>query len=156
MRRKRKLSTTAGVLLILMLALGVQAATVVLDETDVMCGTETRIFPFEILEDGHFKETLTDFEFPVSFAVPSLAILKGKKIVEDLLLGSGMFKFQADPGIFAANVLGVAVDNSGVSLFRVLELSLSRLEEFDEPMPTAALLILVGLIGLIALKGRRK
>jgi len=67
-----------------------------------------------------------------------------------------MFKFQADLDIFVANVLGVAVDNSGFNLFRVLELSLSRLGESDGPMPTAALLILVGLIGLIALKGRRK
>ncbi len=67
-----------------------------------------------------------------------------------------MFKFQADPSIFIANVLGVAGDNSGFSLFRVLELSLSRLRESDGSMPTAALLILVGLVGLIALKGRRK
>jgi hypothetical protein len=156
MKGKRKLSTTVGVLLILILASGAQAATVVLDETDFMRGTEKRISPFEIVEGGHFKETLTDFEFPASFAVPSLAILKGKKIVEDLLLGSGIFKFQAAPGIFAANVLGVAGGVSDLSLFRILDLSLSRLKTSDEPVPAGAVLILVGLIALIALKGRRK
>ena len=109
MKIKRKLRTTAGVLLILMLASGAQAATVVLDETDFMRGTETR-----------------------------------------------MFKFQADPVIFSANVLGVAGGDPDLSLFRLLDLSLSRLKESDEPIPTAAILILVGLIGLIALKGRRK
>jgi hypothetical protein len=41
----------------------VQAATVALDETHFMIGTETRMFPFEITEAGHFKATLTDFEF---------------------------------------------------------------------------------------------
>ena len=106
---KRKLRTTAGVLLILMLASGAQAATVVLDEIDFMRGKETR-----------------------------------------------MFKFQAAPGIFDANVFGLAGDDSVLSLSRLLDLSLSRLKESDEPIPTAAILILVGLIGLIALKGRRK
>ena len=44
MKIKRKLRTTAGVLLILMLASGAQAATVVFDETDFMRGKETRMF----------------------------------------------------------------------------------------------------------------
>ena len=109
MKIKRKLRTTAGVLLILMLASGAQAATVVLDKIDFMRGKETR-----------------------------------------------MFKVQAAPGIFAAYVFGIAGDDSVFSLSRLLDFSLSRLKESDEPIPTAAILILVGLIGLIALKGRRK
>ena len=44
MKIKRKLRTTAGVLLILMLALGAQTATVGLDETGCMRGTETTNF----------------------------------------------------------------------------------------------------------------
>jgi hypothetical protein len=106
MKIKRKLGTAAGVLLILMLASGAQAATVVLDETDFIRGTETRMFPFEIVEAGLFKATLTDFEFLLPFDVLALAILKGKEIIGDPLLGSGTFKFQADPGNFTANVLG--------------------------------------------------
>ncbi len=109
MKIKRKHRTAAGVLLILMLVSGAQAATVVLGETGFMRAKETR-----------------------------------------------MFKFQAAPDIFAANVFGVAGDDSDLSLSRFLDLNLSRLLESDEPIPTAALLILVGLIGLIALKGRRK
>ena len=109
MKIKQKLSTTAGVLLILMLVSGAQAATVVLDKTDFMHGTETRIF-----------------------------------------------KFQADPVIFSANVLGVVGGDPDLSLFRLLDLSLSRLKVSDEPIPAGAVLILVGLIALIALKGRRK
>jgi hypothetical protein len=126
MKIKRKLRTTAGVLLILMLASGVQAATVVIGSTGFMRGTETRTFPFEIIEGGHFKATLTDLKFP------------------------------ADSGTFSANVLGVAGGESDLSLLRLLDLSIARLKGSDEPMPAAAVLILVGLIGLIALKGRRK
>jgi hypothetical protein len=129
---------------------------VVLDKTDFLRGTETRMFPFEIIEGGHFKTTLTDFEFPALFEVLVLALLKGKEIVGNPLLGLGMFKFQADPDIFSANVFGVSGSDPDLSLFRLLELSLSRLKMSDEPMPAAAVLILIGLIALIALKGRRK
>jgi hypothetical protein len=156
MKIKRKLRTTAGVLLILMLASGVQAATVVIGSTGFMRGTETRTFPFEIIEDGNFKATPTDSEFPVLFDALAPAILKDKEIIGDPLLGAGMFKFQAGPGTFSANVLGLAGGESDLNLFRLLDLSIARLKGSDEPMPAAAVLILVGLIGLIALKGRRK
>ena len=149
MKIKRKFRTAAGVLLILMLASGTQAATMVLDETDFIHGTERRIFLFDIVEGGLFKATLTDSEFSEPFDVLVPAILKGKEIVEDsLLLGSGMFKFQTGPGIFATNFLEIMWDGVGFSL--------SRIKVPDEPIPTAALLLLIGLIALIALKGRRK
>ncbi|MDX2493520.1 MAG: hypothetical protein QNK27_00975 [Desulfuromusa sp.] len=156
MKLKRKLRTTAGVLLILMLASGAQAATVVFGETGFMRGTETRMFPFEIIEGGHFKVTLTDFKFPAPFGALTTAILKGKEIIVDPLLGAGMSIFQADPGTFSAKVLGLAGGESDLNLLRLLDLSIARLKASDEPMPVAAVLILVGLIGLIALKGRRK
>ena len=123
---KRTLRATSGVLLILMLASGVQAATVVFGTIGFMRGTETRMFPFDIIEGGHFKAKLTDFKFP------------------------------AEPHTFSANVLGVVGGESDLSLLRLLDLIIARLKVSDEPMPAAAVLILVGLIGLIALKGRRK
>jgi hypothetical protein len=153
---KRTLRATSGVLLILMLASGVQAATVVFGATGFMRGTETRTFPFEIIEGGHFKATLTDFKFPAPFGALTTAILKGKDIIVDPLLGAGIIKFQADPDTVSANVLGVAGGESDLSLLRLLDLSIARLKASDEPMPAAAVLILVGLIGLIALKSRRK
>ena len=134
MKRKRKLSTTAGVLLILMLASGAQASTVVLGKIDFMRGTETRMFPFQIIGGGHFKATLTDFEFPAPFDVLAPAILRGKEIVGTPLLGSGMFKFQAAPGIFSANVHGVAFERERTARG-------PELEEFDGcrcPMPHGA------------------
>ncbi len=104
MKFKQRLRKAAGVLLILMLASGAQAATVVHVETDFMRGTETRIFPFEIAEGRLFKATRTDFEFPAP--IDALSILKGKEIGEGPLLDSEIFKFQTGPGISTAAVIG--------------------------------------------------
>ena len=146
MNRGRMLKTAAGVVLILILASGVQAATVVLEETDFMSGMETRIFPFEIMESRHFKATLTDFEFLAPFDVLALAILKENEVVGDPLLGSGTTKFQADPGIFTANVFGVAGGESDLSLFRV--------HVSTVPVPASAVLFASGLIALITIRRR--
>ena len=70
--------------------------------------------------------------------------------------GSGMFISQPVSRNFPANFFGLAEGVSDLSLFRVLDLCLSRLKVSDEPVPAGAVLILVGLIALIALKGRRK
>ena len=138
MKIKRKLRTIAGVLLILMFASGPQAATVVFDETDFIRGRETL------------------FGFLAPFGESVMAILKCLEIVRAPLLGSGNFKFQADPGISTDDVNMVAGGGSVLSMPRLSDLGLSRLKVSDEPVPTIALLILVGLIALIALKGRRK
>jgi len=135
---KRKLRTIAGVLLILMFASGTQAVAVVLDKTDFMRSTET------------------DFGFLAPFGEPVLAILRGLEIVGAPRFGSGMFNFPAEPGILAADVNKVADGGSVLSMPRLSDLGLSRLKVSDEPVPTIALLILVGLIALIALKGRRR
>jgi hypothetical protein len=58
-----------------------------------------------------------------------------------------MFKFQADPGIFSANVLGVAGGEPDLSLFRV--------QVSTAPIPASALLFASGLIALISLRRRR-
>jgi hypothetical protein len=138
MKIKRTLRTLAGVLLILGSASGAQAATVVLDKTGFMRGTET------------------GFEFLAPFDIPVLAILKGMEVAGAPLLGSVIFKSQADPGISIADVSMVAGGGSVLSMPRLSDLGLSRLKVPDEPVPTIALLILVGLIALIALKGRRR
>ena len=147
MKIKRKLRIAAGVLLILMLASGAQAATVVLDEDVFIQGTETKMFPFEIIEGGLFKATLTDFEFVAPFDLLALVILKGNEIVGTPLSAPGMFEFQADPGSFTANVFGVAGGDPDLSLFGV--------EVSAVPIPATVLLLASGLIALIGLRRRR-
>jgi hypothetical protein len=134
-------------LVIMMFAFGTQAATVVLDEADFMRGTEARLFPFEIQETGNFTATLTDLKFLAPFEVLALVILKGTDVVGQPLAGPGMFNFQADPGNFSANLLGVAGGDSDLSLFRV--------EVSAVPIPAPALLFASGLAALIAFRRQR-
>lgn len=69
----------------------------------------------------------------------------GWKIIGDPLLGSGMFKFLADPGIFSANIFGVEGGGEpDLSLFRI-QVSTTA------PIPASALLVFAsGLIALIS------
>jgi hypothetical protein len=147
MNNNRTLKVAAWILLIVVFAFGAQAATVVLDEKDFIRGRETRDYPFEIKEAGQFKATLTDLEFLAPFEILALVILEGTEIVGEPLLGHGMFKFQAEPGVFNANVLGVAGGNPDLSMFRV--------EVAAVPIPATALLFASGLIALIALRRQR-
>ncbi len=63
MKTNRRLRKATGVILIVMLVSGALAATTIFDKIDLMRGSETIVFPFEITEAGPFKATLTDFEF---------------------------------------------------------------------------------------------
>ena len=138
MNIERKLRRLTGVLLILMFASSAQAATVVLDKTDFMRGTKT------------------DLEFLVPSDVSVPAILKGIEIVGAPCLTSVRYKFQANPVISTPDVNKVAGGGSVLSMPRLSDFGLSRLKLSDEPVPAIAILILVGLIALIAMKGRRK
>ena len=148
MKTKRKFGTVVGVLLILLLASGTQAATSVFKPTGFMRGTQTNMFRYEITDSGLLKAMLSGIQFLVPFDVQALANFKGKEIIGDPLSDSKVFKFQADLGVFTTNVPEIAWSASG--------LGLSRLTDSDEPIPTSALLLLVGLIALIAIKSRRK
>lgn len=138
MKIKRKLRTLTGVLLILMFTSGAQAAMMIFNETDFMRGRKT------------------DVEFLILFDVPAIAFIRGLEIVGAPPLGSGMFKFKADPGISPVDVNKAVGGGSALSIPRLSDLGLSRLKVSDEPVPTIALLILVGLIAFIAFKGRRR
>ena len=145
MNINRTLKMAVWVLLILMLASGVQAATV-LDNVAFISGTSTQMSRFEIMDAGLFKATLTDLEFLSPFDVLALAITAGPEVV-GTLVGPGMFTFEADPGTFVANVFGIA---GGVP-----DLSLYRVEVSAVPIPAPALLFASGLIALIALRRRQ-
>jgi hypothetical protein len=117
---------------------GAQAAKMIFDKTDSMPGRKT------------------DVEFMVPFDGPVMALFRSLAIVGAPLFGSEMFKFQADPGNPPVDVHKAAGGGSALSIPRLSDLGLSKLKVSDEPVPTIALLILVGLIALIALKGRRR
>ena len=99
------------------------------------------------MESGSFRATLTDLEFLAPFEVLALAILDGNEVIGNPLLGPGILKFQAGPGAFSANILGVAGSAPDLSLFRV--------QVSTVPIPATVLLFASSLMALIALRGRK-
>jgi len=144
----RKPGTAAGVLLILMFVCRLHAAAVVLDASEFMRSTKTRILAIEIIEKVQFYAIPPEFEFLLPFNASLLATLRFNKLAGENLPGSAFFKYQADSGTYATNFPGARADGP--------DLGQSRLEMSDEPIPTAAVLVLIGLIAFIALNRRRK
>ena len=144
----RKPRTAAGVLLILIFVCSVHTSAVVLDAADFVCDADKRMLSMEITGRAHFKTTLTEFELPASFNFPVLDTLKGDDFARDPLPGSAVFKYRPGRDIYATNLPGPggAGPDTGQS----------RLQMSDEPVPTIAILVLVGLIAFIAMNRRRK
>ncbi len=153
---KREFRTMAGVFFILMLVSGAQAASVVLDRTQFMCEAEPELFSVKRVERGYFEPRTANLGFQAPSDAPDPIIPVGKQILREALSGSGMFNFRTDRRAFSAGVTEAGRDSSVFSISRLLDLSQLRLKVSDEPIPTVALLILVGLVAIIALKGRRR
>jgi len=156
MKINRRLRKATGVILIVMFASGALAVTTILDKIDLMRGRETMVFPSNLIEGGYVKATLTSLEFPALFDVLVLPYMWGKEIARAPHSGSRLFGFTVDPDLSTAGALKPAGSDSDPRLFHFLDLDLFRLKGPKKPIPTPALLILVDLIALIALKGRRK
>lgn len=156
MKTNRRLRKATGVILIVMLVSGALAATTIFDKINLMRGSETMVFPYNLFEGGYVKSTLAGLEFLALFDGLFLPCLKGKEVAGVPHSESTLFTYIVDPDIYTDGALKPAGSDSDPRLFRFLDLDLFRLKSPEEPIPTPALLILVGLIALIALKGRRK
>ena len=82
--------------------------------------------------------------------------LKGMEVVGTSHSGSRMSTYLIDPDILTPGAPKPAANDSDSRLFQFLDLDLFRLRGPEEPIPVPAILVLVGLIALIALRGRRK
>ena len=149
MKKKSGLGITAGVLLLfLMLTSVAQTATRVLGQNNFMQSTANRIYSDEIAAKKFYTVTQTYSGIPVLFNTPAQGKSQRREIAEVPFSGSDIHKFRSGLSIFAANATGKAGGGSFFSLFQIME--------SEEPIPTVALLVLVGLVAIIALKGRRK
>jgi hypothetical protein len=136
------------VLLILIFVCSVHTSAVVLDAADFVCNAEKGMLSMEIPERAHFKATLTEFELPAPFNFPALDTLRADDSVKDPLPGSAVFKYRTGRDIYATNLPGAGEAGPDTGQ--------SRLQMSDEPVPTIAILVLVGLVAFIALNRRRK
>lgn len=148
MRIKSGLGSAFGVFLFLMLTSGAQTETQNFDRADFMNITAPNIFSDEIAERRRCRVIGASSGVRAPFKILTLGNLKRREIAEAPISGSDIYKFQGGLSIFSAHETFKAGANSFFSL--------SQIMESDEPIPTVALLVLVGLVALIALKGRRK
>ena len=144
----RKLRTAAGVLLILIFVCSVHTWAVVPDAAGFVRSAQKRMLSMEITEGAHVKAALTEFELPAAFKFPVLDTLRGDDFVRDPLPGSSVFKYRPGRDIYVTNLAGEGETGPDIGQ--------SRLQMSDEPVPTIAILVLVGLIAFIALNRRRE
>ena len=76
-------------------------------------------FEFEIVDEGQYQTTLDDLEWPAPFDTLLLFVSTGVDVVGTPLVGPGMFTFDADPGIFMANIFGLAGGDFKLGYFNV-------------------------------------
>ena len=145
MKLKRRIGAVLGVILVLMIASAGMASTV-LDETAFVTGEERFAFEFEIVDGGQYQTTLTELEFPASLDTLLLFVSTGMDVVGTPLVGPGMFTFDADPGMFVANILGWAGGDFRLGAFNV-EVAVAQ-----APVPPAMMLLASGLIGLFSMR----
>jgi hypothetical protein len=131
-----------------MFACSLHAEAVVPDRTDFMRRPEMGMNAFEMIEKVHFKAIPTEFEFLARFYDKALAALRSNESAGEPLSDSAHFKYHANSGSYTPTVSGARADGP--------DLDQSRLEMSDEPIPTIAVLVLIGLVAFIALNRRRK
>jgi len=94
--------------------------------------------------DSFFRATLTDFEFPAAFDHLGLNVTTGTTSMGDVhIMGGGQsyFDFDATPGVYYANLFGVAGGNIDLGSYGVQVAMVPELEVW------AMMLAGMGLIG---------
>lgn len=125
----------------------VHAATIVYEDVDFIKGTDTHSEMFTIKQAGAYQVTLSDFQFPKKFS--ELDLLIGTSIAPESgkIHGPGMFTFNATPGTYWANVLGITDKPLDIGLYGI------RIEQISSvsavPVPTSILMLGSALVAFV-------
>jgi len=122
----------------------VHAALVAYEKVGFIEGKGYYSDAFQIDTGGSYKATLTDFDFPSLFGQLTIDVItatqsKGK------LAAPGSFVFDAQPGTYYANLLGVADGPINLGLFGVQIESMDFSPVAPIPVPAAIILLASGL-----------
>lgn len=112
------------------------------------------------LDQGSYRLSLTDFQFPDAFAKLGVAVTTGKTLLASILLdGTSTSKsvgFQAGTGDYFLSLFGMTGSIDKVGLYGV-DLSYSSQQPAPTPLPPSAALFISGLAlcVLLRLRGRK-
>jgi len=121
-------------------------AGVVYEDVGFISGYEQVSESFQITRAGTYRATLTDFEFPVAFDFLNLNIVSSIKEF-GRVSAEGSFIFEADPGTYYANLLGLSGGDLELGLYGV---QVALIDGFDSvspvPLPAPVVLLASALI----------
>jgi len=123
-----------------------QAATIVYEDVDFIKGTDTRSESFTIKQAGSYQVTLSDFQFPKSFLDLDLWITESKAPVVGKIDKSGTFSFNATPGTYWANVLGITDKPLDIGLYGI---RIEQMSVAPVPVPTSILMLGSALVAFV-------
>lgn len=126
---------------------------VVYETVEFINGTEANVVSLNSLQLGEYSLTLTDFVFPNAFEALGVTITSATSMVDQLLLDGetqASIDFTIDQvDSYYLSVFGVATGNYNLGLYG---LELRNVSYSPIPLPTPALLMLLGLGSIIAVK----
>ena len=145
----------AGLLMVILVSIA-QTAPAAADKFDLRHGKLTIVTLSQIIADEDIRPPLASLRLAGLLDFLPLTIINGNEIDAALDFDWRMLDFKSDPHFTADSPPNPTANDSKPRLFGILDPDLFRFQEPGEPIPTPAVLILVGLIALIALKGRRR
>jgi hypothetical protein len=110
----------------------------------------------KIIADENTRPPLASLGLPWLHDFQQLTTINGNEIDTAFDFDWRMLEFESDPHITDDSLSNPTAKDSKSKLFGILDPALFRFQEPGEPIPIPAVLILVGLIALIALKRRRR
>jgi hypothetical protein len=126
------------------------------DKIDLSRGKQTVMTLAKIIADEDTRPPLASLRLPGLLDFLPLTIINGNEIEAAFDFDWIVLEFKREPLLTDGSPPNPTANDSEPRLFGILDPALFRFQEPGEPIPIPAVLILVGLIALIALKRRRR
>lgn len=155
MRKSRVFKKAAGLLLVVLISIA-QTASTAADKIDLSHGKRTMVILSKMIADEDTRPRLVSLRLPGLLDFLPLTIINGNEIDAAFDFDWRVLEFKSDPHLTDDSSPNPTANDSEHRLNGNLDPALFRFQEPGEPIPTPAVLILVGLIALVALKRRRR
>jgi hypothetical protein len=155
MRKKRVFRIASGLLLAIFISTA-QTALAAADKIDLSHEKQTMEPLSKIIADENIRPPLASLGLPCLHDFQQITNVNRNEINTAFDFDWKMLEFKSHPHLTVDSLPNSTANDSEPRLFGILDPALFRFQEPGEPIPIPAVLILVGLIALIALKRRRR
>ena len=155
MRKNRVFRKASGLLLVILISIS-QTASAAAAMIDLSHGKEMMVTLVKIVANKDIRPPLPSLRLLRLIDFQPLTASNENEVDAAFGFDGITLEFKNDPHLTDDSPPNPAANDSEPKLFGILYRALFRFHEPGEPIPTPAVLILVGLIALIALKRRRR